>query len=168
MARRGGRTIDYKEWAFMPFADMSTITANGTTLSAGVLPFVRAATILRCRGFVQANFDETQQVGDRMILTWGLGIVSTDASIAGSASMPDPAGEAEYPWMWWNTLVLRSNLAAGINSWGSSNQRLDIDTKAMRRVKPGQSLVMVIEASGASGAPVTEVITSQIRVLIGT
>jgi len=168
MARRGsGKTIDYKEWTGMNFSDQ-TAAADGTLIGAGLISFAVPATILRARGFVQASFDATQQVGDRMRVTWGLGIVSTDAATLGATAVPDPAGEPEYPWLWWGSMLLRSELAAGVNAWGLSAQRLEVDTKAMRRVKPGQSLVWVMEAASTAGAPATLFEFGQTRVLIGT
>ena len=170
MARRrssGGRVLDMKQWSDVPRSTASIATAT-TTLGAGVLAFAEPATILRCRGFFQASLNASQQVGDTIALTIGLGIVSTDAATVGAGSMPDPGGEPEYPWLWWGSMFLRSYLAVGVNAWGISAQRLEIDTKAMRRVKPGQSLVVVVESAGVTGAPTTDLDFGQIRVLVGT
>ena len=112
--------------------------------------------------------DQSKQVGDRIRLTFGLGIVSTDAATLGSTAVPDPGGEPDYPWLWWGTMDLLSYLAVGNESWGTSRQIVDVDTKAMRRFKPGQSLIWIVEAASVSGAPVTDVIFHQTRVLIGT
>jgi len=165
MARRG-KTIDYKEWRSI--TGLSGAISTDTTTGGGALGFTAPGTILRARGRVMAFFDESQQVGDIITLTWGLGIVSTDAVAAGAASMPDPADEPEYPWLWWGDMDLASNLAAGVNAWGISAQQLEVDTKAMRRIKPGQSLVWIVQSTGAAGTPVTQLEIGQTRVLIGT
>ena len=168
MARRGsGRVIDFKAWNSILRSEQS-VSTNGTILGGGVLSFAGPATILRCRGFVQAHFDATAQVSDAISLTFGLGLVSSDAATLGATAMPDPGGNADYPWLWWGSMRLRSELAAGPSGgFGIAAQRLEIDTKAMRRVKPEMSLVMVVEVASASGAPETIIEFGQIRVLVG-
>ena len=143
------------------------MTASGTSIG-GILTFAEPATILRCRGFCQASFDATMQVGDSIDVTWGLGIVSADAAAVGASAVPDPETDPEYPWLWWDSMQLRSNLAAGVNAWGLSAQRIDIDTKAMRWVKPQQALLLVAQIGTIAGAPVTDLEFGNIRVLVGT
>ncbi len=165
--RRPGRVIDFKQWTAAPGL-ISTIS-TATTFSSGALSFTSPATILRVRGYVQAMFDATKAAGDRLILTWGLGIVSTDAFTAGAGSLPDPASEPEYPWMWWGEMRLESQLAGPDgDAWGTANQRLEVDTKGMRRVKPGQTMVMVGQSTNVAGAPATLIDVGQMRTLIGT
>ncbi len=170
MARRrgSGRVLDMKQWTSIQRSAVN-ITSNTTTLGGGVQNFLEPGTILRCRGFVEAHFDNTAQIGDEMNLTWALGVVSSDAAVAGAGSMPDPGGEPDYPWLWWGSMKLFSEVAAGpTGGWGPAAQRLEIDTKAMRRVKPGQALVIIVESAGESGAPVTSLEFGQLRVLVGT
>ncbi len=165
--RRVGRKIDFKQWESIP--RVLNESASDTIVSGGSIGFLIPATILRCRGRVWAQFDATMQVGDRMDLTFALGIISTDAFTLGATAFPDPAGEPEYPWLWWDQITLNSELTAGhTGGFGPEAQMLEIDTKAMRKVKPGESLFFCWQQSGASGAPVTIVNQSLIRVLIGT
>ena len=166
MAHSRGRRTD-KAWVILP-GDMIQSSATGTKLFAGSIAFSSPGTILRCRGRISGTFDETAQVGDFLTTTFGLGIVSTDAATLGATAMPDPSGDGDYPWLWWETMDLRSSVAAAPTAYGPSAKELEIDTKAMRRVKPGQSLVMVMEHSSASGAPVTEFDMARLRVLIAT
>ncbi len=168
---RPGKKIDFKQWSSIPGLILSS--AAGGLLQGGSLAFLAPATILRCRGYVQAMFDETAQPGDQAVLTYGLGIVSSDAFAAGAASMPDPAGEPEYPWLWWGEIFLESRWATGAGNpqpagWGPDRMRLDVDTKAMRKVKPGESLMWAIEVVSVAGGPQIEHRIGQTRVLIGT
>ncbi len=119
---------------------------------------------------IQAVMDSTVEVGDTMTTNLGLGIFSTDAVLAGAASLPDPGAEFDYPWLWYGGMTLRSSLASGVpgSTWGPGSQSLEIDTKAMRKVKPGQSLVMVMEHTAVNGAPVVDFDMPVLRVLIGT
>jgi len=164
---RPGKKIDFKQWTSAPGL-ISSITTIGTILS-GSLQFSSPFTILRVRGHVAAFFDSTKQLTDLMILTYGLGIISTDAFTAGTGSVPDPSGEPEYPWLWWNQIRLDGLLAnTQSESWGPSSLRLEVDTKAMRKVKPGQTLVMIAQATNVVGAPETLIDIGQMRVLLGS
>ena len=130
------------------------------------------ATLLRFRGFVQAAFDATVQVADILELTFALGIVSTDAFTAGSGSVPDPGGEPEYPWIWWQNIRLDATSVQASSTvqtpWGPGAMRLEVDSKAMRRIKPGQSVCWVVQSRAQAGAPVVNIHMGQTRVLIGT
>ena len=166
MARRHGqgRTIDFKAWNAMPSL-LTEVSGVGTS-QGGALSFTSPATILRCRGYVSAFFDESVQIGDEYKLIFGLGISSTDAFTAGA--MPDPGSEPEYPWLWWDSAWLECYLAAGQEGWGTTAQRFEIDTRAMRKVKPGQTLTLIVQSTGVGGAPATKIAMGRIRVLIGT
>jgi len=166
MARQG-RRIDFKQWHHIAISSGQSGATDGTLQSNG-FAFDGPATILRARGYVQAIFDATQQVGDAAKYTFGLGIVSTDAFSAGAASMPDPEGEPDYPWLWWGQMFMKSQVAAGVNAWGTSAQRLEVDTKAMRRVQPGKTICYVCQITGAAGAPVSDITFGSTRILIGT
>ncbi len=170
MARRrsvgGGRVIDFKAWLALG-AGSASVSTNATQ-GGTKLDFASPGTILRIRGSVYASLDATQQVGDEMTVTWAVGMVSTDAAAVGATALPDPADEPEYPWLWWYQMNLFSSLAAGVNAWGTSAQLKEIDTKAMRRFKPGQSLVLFSQTTAATGAPVTRIRQNSTRVLIGT
>jgi len=112
--------------------------------------------------------DQAKQVGDEMTLTWGLGIVSSDAFAAGVAGMPDPAGDVGYPWLWWHSMHLFSYVAAGEEAFGVTAQRAEVDTKAMRRIKPDQTLLMLCQVSNVVGAVAVDITFGQLRVLVGT
>ena len=166
LTRRPAKTIDYKQWTSIPSIEI--VSSSSQTLQGASIAFAVPATILRCRGEFLASFDESKQVGDLMIIGMGLGIISSDAFAAGAGSVPDPSGEPEYPWLWWKDFRLESFIAAGEEAIGSTVVRQEIDTKSMRKVKPGQSLAWQVQFGGVAGAPVTNVQLMQTRVLIGT
>ncbi len=163
---RGAKTIDRKEWTNMLFT--SNDIATETTTAGGSVAFAIPGTVLRVRGYVQAMFDESAQVTDRMIVTFGLGLFSTDAVALGATALPEPKDEPEYPWLWWGEMHLQSNATAGPISWGPTAQRLEVDSRAMRKFKPRESLSWVIQTTLDVGAPVTIISTGTTRVLIGT
>ena len=163
---RPAKTIDYKQWDSMPTVQIAGAAA--ATHQGGAITFNVPATILRCRGELLMYFDATKQVGDLMIVTAALGIVSADAYTAGVGSMPDPAGEPEYPWLWWGEWRLDSIVAAAEEGAGLTVHRVSVDTKAMRKIKPGQNIAWIFELGGVVGAPATIIEQTQTRVLIGT
>ncbi len=163
---RPGKTIDYKQWFAIPFLRQESGTDG--TLSGGAIGFLVPATILRMRGYVQVSLDATKQVDDRVLVTFGLAIMSTDAFLLGPTSFPDPADEPEFPWLWWAQMQLEAYVTAGEEAWGMTAQRLEVDSKAMRKVKPGQSLVWVAQKSDTAGAVVSNLVFGETRVLIGT
>ena len=165
MARRG-RVIDFKTWVAIA-SSFQSVSTNTTLAGNGVTTSVKS-TILRCRGFVQATMDSTAQIGDVMQLTFGLGLVSSDAFAVGAISLPDPGIDVGYPWLWWGQMKLESEIAAGADTWGPQAMRLEVDTKAMRRWGPDMTLAWVCNTEGAAGAPATLVTFGQTRVLIGT
>ena len=166
MAVRRGKKIDFKRWEGIPSI---TLESSGeATALGGSLAFAIPATILRCRGNIMCSLDETKQVGDVMVVSFALGIISTDAFVAGVTAVPDPAGEIEYPWLFWGDVTLQAYVAAGEEAFGSSARFFDVDTKAMRKVSPGQSLAWIVQRSGSAGSPTTLIDIGQTRVLIGT
>ncbi len=166
--RRPGKTIDYKQWDIL-LGLSASISAN-VLLGGGILNFLEPATILRivCGGAL-VMFDATKQVGDGADFGYALGVVSSDAAASGVGALPDPLSEAEYPWLYWHTFHLEAQVAAGEEGLGSSVYRMPaFDSGSMRKMKPGQALVMLLDCGGFQGAPVTVIELEPCRVLIGT
>ena len=171
MARRvvvRQKKIDFKSWAGIP--SLQTDISTDTTTLGPSLVFTGPATVLRIRGYVSGHFDSTVMVDDDIVLTFAMGVISTDAFSAGAGSVPDPAGEPEYPWVWYHqmTLFAESTMGLGTHAWGLGAQRAEIDSKAMRKMKPGQNLAFICQSAGASGAPTTTLNFGLTRVLVGT
>ena len=166
---RPGKTIDFKAWDAIPGA-LQNLSANGTTAPAGI-SFTGPQTILRSRGEILLQMDENTLAADNALIAMALGIMSTDAFAAGGASLPDPSGNADYPWLWWQTINLATNftLAAGSDQVaGMTTRVVQVDSKAMRRVKPNETLSLVFQYVNVSGNPTIQVDAGLIRVLFGT
>ncbi len=169
MANRGrqGRTIDFKSWT--PIASFSAQTNSETTTAGNGFSVGSTSTILRTRGFVQASMNDSgKAVDDNVLVTFGLGIVSSDAFAVGASALPDPAIDANYPWIWWGEMFLESQSTTNAEGWGISAQRVDVDSKAMRRIQQSQTLAWVIQTSSSAGAPVIDLAIGTTRVLVGT
>ena len=168
MARRfqsRGRTIDFKQWIGLPGIELDLSAA--ATVSGGSIAFAISATILRIRGTVAMCLDGAADGADQFV-TMALGIISTDAFVLGASAFPDPGGEPEYPWLYWRADGLKATQPTAIAAEASqsfSAVRYEFDSKAMRKVKPGESLVQMIQVNSGQGVDIQ---LSQVRVLIGT
>jgi len=168
MARRAvvtrpGKKIDFKNWNGLPAIDLNSSAA--ATILGSSLAFAIPATILRVRGQVLVLLDNAA-VGVTQGVAMGLAVISSDAFAAGVVAVPDPAGELDYPWLWWNSVKLFTDSGASIDNFGMQYQRVEVDSKAMRKMKPGESLVFIAQTLAAVG--VTRINVAHIRVLIGT
>ncbi len=170
MARRvttRARTIDFKAWLAIPSFSLS-LTGDNTFVVAG-LSFSGPGTILRTRGRILLALNPSGKAADDNVkIAFGLGLVSTDAFTLGATAMPDPAGEPEYPWLWWGEVSLRSMIATTNESgFGPENREIIVDTKAMRKIKPGMTLTMITQYVNLSGNPIVNMEAGQFRTLIG-
>ncbi len=164
------RKIDFKAWDIL--LGLNTSASVNGIVSVQALSFNEPATILRIRGSGGlVAFDQTVQAGDRGIFAVGIAIISTDAFTAGVGSVPDPMVEFDYPWLYLWSAHLEATFAgsAEAQALGMQTMRLpEIDTRAMRKVKPGESLVMIEELQDMTGAPTVLMRIRPARVLIGT
>ncbi len=168
MARRRfvsrGRTIDFKQWSSIP--GISADAAAIGIIGASSLAFAEPVTVLRIRGGGVACLDGAVD-GDTNNIAVAIGVVSTDAAAAGTGSLPDPIQEPEYDWLYWEEFSLKNALAIAAEASSDifHSVRFRFDTKAMRKIKPGSSLIMVVQTGTA--VPI-DVELDQARVLIGT
>ncbi len=167
--RRVGKKIDFKQWDIL--LGFVTSVNSTSTIVGGSLAFSSPATILRM--LLQPSkfwMDATKQADDRISLTWAIALLSTDAVALGATAVPDPGDEPEFPWLFWKSIALGSELAAAEEATGVAvfAETDVINIKSMRKVKPGESLVWVMQFADVSGAPSTEIRLGAARVLIGT
>ncbi len=114
-------------------------------------------TIARIRGTYNVYYDSaatSSGVTGAMIVTCGICLVSTKAFAAGIASVPLPITNVEFPWIWWDSVMVGQDVrsAVGFTEIGQTNR--PIDSKAMRKVPPAHTLIFVFEATGGlQGAP---------------
>ncbi len=162
-------TRQRKHWHSM-FSNLISFTANGTQLlasftAAGGEPF----TFLRGIGELVIGPSSAGIAGaDKCKVTVGLGVVSADAATLGSTAMPDPTDEPDFPWLWWYPNYFHYTDASGSFSGGKNESaRVRLTTKAMRKVGPRQSLVLVGQYVDIVGTPPLDLSVSM-RFLIGT
>ena len=168
MARNFGGSRQRKQWSSLPSVAQA-YTADATIALTSVV-FIQSRTVLRMIGSYMIHATGNVTAGEVARLAVGIGVVSTDAFAAGSSAMPDPAGELDYPWLYWAEHTVRYGATAspetGISLTGFVRESFDI--RLMRKVKPRESLAFVSQYVDVSGAPGISLQLDQTRVLLGT
>jgi len=103
--------------------------------SLGLLT-LESLTLLRLRGEVFLELDAAA-VNERVILAMGIVSVSENAfGVGGVTSVPSPVTDVSEDWIWYGIGSVSSGEEAAINQ-NSLYQRIMVDSKAMRKLKPG-------------------------------
>jgi len=147
---KGGRLT---EWAAIVATTEVTVAADSFALltaftGADLSPLV-PATLVRIRGEIMMRSDQSA-ADEQQIGSLGIGVVQDVARIAGAASLPDPLLDAgDEVWLYWQSLLSAGETGAG-TVIGSTPKTYTIDSKAMRKVVDGESLVVMV-ANHAAG-----------------
>jgi len=153
-----------KIWAGVVIADVavSTTQAVVATIVSGL-----DNTVLRIRGNILV-FATPDAAGDSDVLGLGFAVVTDDAASAGGTAVPGPiASPTVDTWLWHQYVPLN---AVGRTAIGADNlgcvARVEIDSKAMRKMPPGKSLALISELSTGEMALVN--ISGGFRALFGS
>ncbi len=165
---RGGPRMR-KHWLPLQGA-VSAITGSSTVLFGTQSP-QDAFTVLRMLGSYIIGPTASVVALDAVTIGMGIAVVSTDAAVLGSSAMPDPIGEPEYPWLYWAEHDFYFTRAGGVTNTSTlpgigGELRQSFDIRSMRKIKPQESLVFVVEYANIAGNPGMRVATSATRVLV--
>ena len=142
-------------WGFGPDILNQLVTASTKLLGSTSIVLVSPpATLVRVRGYVHLGLETTSAVSSGFAGAVGLALVNDDAFSQGINSLPGPFSDPNYSWIWHSFFDVRSLTAThadAVNAPGM-DQRLDLDSKAMRKWNGTQTLILMLEASetGAS------------------
>ncbi len=165
MARqRSGRRTDY-EWSsvcgVVTAADLVVGSSTGIIWSFAA---TTALTIQRIRGNLHVDLDPSA-ADERAIIAFGIGKASTDAVTAGE--VPELVVDAGFPWMWFGFATVTALGLASASGHGLFD-RMEIDIKAMRKMKPQESIFLVGNVCGVVDQGGTFDVMSGARVLLGS
>ncbi len=139
--RRGGRRPDYN-WNAFQGTILTLDNALGTDDSGTAgFGFGQAGTLVRMRGIVGVHLD-SGGVEDSVLLRYGIIKVSENAAAAGIASVPNPFDDPGEDWIWMGHAWVTSGAEAAVATDGH-HQRVEVDSKAMRKFKASETLVFV-------------------------
>ena len=165
MANRHAGPRQAKQWDAIPGISQELTTA--TTFLGGSLAFAAPLTILRMLGEYTLGPSPTPVADDFCSITVAIGVVSTDAFAVGATAMPDPAGEEEYPWLFWAQHPLFFPAATVDQPGPYAGVRHTFDIRSMRKMKPRESLAVIVSYSDLNGLPPVRWIMGSTRVLVG-
>jgi len=166
MPNRHGGVRKNKQWSSIPGVQLN-LTSAGTS-GAASLPFTSPFTVMRMLGgfMVGPTNGGAFSAGDAMTLAFAIGVVSTDAVAAGAGSLPDPAGEPDFPWLYWKEATIFLQTATPAPGLGAHVERVSFDIRSMRKLKPRESLASIVQYVDISGVPPVNVQINQTRVLL--
>ena len=107
-----------------------------------------APTVIRTRGMISVRFAVSADL--TVSGAYGECIVSSDAFVAGSASVPRPFDDADWSgWHVWRSFCYFTNFNDA-TGFGPASQEFEVDSKAMWKIRPNETLIGVVESqSGA-------------------
>ncbi len=164
-ARRSGRPPDYT-WQG-PSTGLVASTVGATQALLGTLvSFAATGTVIRLRGHINVGMD-VAAADNAMVMAVGIIVATDDAIAAGAASLPSPFDDADSEWLWHGYFALKSITGTQSDTIGGQFVQREIDSKAMRRVKPGYSLAVIADGSVLLGSPTADVVMAA-RVLFAS
>ena len=144
MARGRGRRTDYNWDNFGDVMDALDLSTTDAQFGTQGLVSGEAATITRVRGRIGVTLNAAAANEDAIILV-GLTVVKTDAFIAAAtpeiSTTASPSDEAS--WLWQGAIYVSSGAEAAVITDGLIRD-LEVDSKAMRKVKANDTLALVI------------------------
>ena len=163
MPRRGVGKTRY-EWTAFANAAIGLAAGTATGFLLGVA--TQAETVMRIRGEILAVLDQTGlAANDRVLAAWGVMVMPAGSVAGGVIVSPQTNGEAD--WFAYGSIPLFAETAgADANVLGVLSGRQTIDSKAMRRMREGEEMVLVFENFDIAGAPAVSV-TFGGRILTG-
>ena len=138
-SRGPGGNLQFTGVASAAYASISTANEDGLTL-------------VRMRGLFRAWSSSVDSVTARMIGAVGIANFSENAVGVGITALETPIGDADWDgWIWHQFFDV-----GGLVNEGSGVYESVIDSKAMRKVHEGDSLVAIIQIETESGATVLQ------------
>ena len=138
------------------FAGLSTSVNLPAVSSASLLTNLNAAalslrpfTIIRSRGWVAWNSDQTA-ASESQVLHYGAIVVSDQAEAIGITAVPTPAADNGSSWFVYESGAFRLGLISAVGFDPQFSTMLKFDSKAMRKVEEGQTMITVAEADALS------------------
>ena len=160
MARRftGPRVVRGKrrmtQWtATVPEATFSALGAAAAVIDSTFVTDVNnPETIVRVRGLLSVMSDQIA-ASERPFGAFGMAVVSDQAVAAGVASVPTPYQEADSDfWFVHQFFAGAVQFASSVGLWGGSSviTQYVIESKAMRKVSPDQTVIAVLDNGNTS------------------
>ena len=136
-------------------APQTAITGSSSVIvTSGLQPTIDGLTLLRTRGSLLYFLSLATAALDGFRGAFGIGIVTSAAFTAGAASVPTPITEQGWDgWLFWHRIdaTAASPIAGGVSADADAllplvaGERVEIDSKAMRKVAQDETIFAAIE-----------------------
>jgi len=148
---RGPRIRAQTSWTRIGTATAVPVAAATKVVLASLTPTVPGVTVRRIRGFIHITSDQSGAT-EEQIGAVGVIKVTDNALAVGAGSIPGPiTDEDDEGWMLFEPFAQISDMThQGTVARGSLPPRLEVDSKAMRKVPDGYNLVVMIENAHAT------------------
>ncbi len=151
------RPRTFKTWAGSDATAhaFATVAASSAVILSS-LSILVDITILRTRGVLAVGSDQVAAT-EFQIGAAGICVVTTAAFTAGIASLPTPVTENSWDgWLWYQSFAQRVVFGTAVGLEPQYVTSYQIDSKAMRKVGPDETIVCIAEnASASAGLSVT-------------
>ncbi len=149
--RSAGRRTDYA------WNGLSVLLNNvsATPIIAGMVTVNQSSTLMRTRGEILLVLDGPGD-GDTMSVGCGLIIGTDDNVAAGATAFPSPVTDLDAQWLWHGFILLRAQSASQSEAGGGQTGRLTIDSKAMRKVRQNDQVVLAVQGVVLAGSPTAD------------
>ncbi len=168
MARqRSGRRTDYL-WAGSAQQVAAVDLALNTASIVHTFTNTLSRTLMRTRGNILVQLDAGAN-DERAMIALGLIVVSTPAATAGTASVPTPITDIGADWFWHYFATVTALAETSVTGdAGGLFERIEVDSKAMRKLKDDQTLLLVCEVGQTIDATGTFDVQAGMRYLFGS
>ena len=158
---RTGRSSPRKTvWNQGPFsAAIQQSTAAGLTLIDTGQTGIGSTTLVRIRGELTVFISVATTIGDGFRkFSAGIGVVSSNAFAIGATAVPSPEADSEWGgWLWFLAAAsLVSFETTEVARGPISAVRIPIDSKAMRKLAPNETIFGAIAFTGEIGTATAE------------
>ena len=143
-------------WNEGPFSQVvQAITAASNAIVGTGQTALGGVTIVRIRGELMLWLSVATAIGDGFTrVAAGIGIVTQDAFLAGGASLPSVIDDADWGgWMWYHagSSIVGLSVTESENTGPLSMVRVPIDTKAMRKISPNETIFGQVSTNAEIG-----------------
>jgi len=170
--RRGRRSSSVpakrqKSWELGPGqlgVQTAISTSSQSVFTAGSAATQDGLTLLRLRGQLTLTMSVAASALVGFSGAFGIGIVTAQAFAVGISAIPTPIIEQDWDgWLYWSAFALFASSGVG-------NERLvldePVDTKAMRKMREGDTIYAAIEVQEVSTAVMTPHFDSRILIAL--
>ena len=158
---RGGSLRRRTGWDDGPgfISNLGTVTSTSVAIvGSGLSVLEDGNTIIRTRGMLQLILTAADAPLSGFRGAFGICIVSEDAFAVGVTAVPDPVDDAEWDgWFWHQFYSLMQPITFAAQSTASSVLTLEIDSKAMRKIRATDVVILVGEHIESGTASMTVV-----------